>query len=153
MQPVKKRTRQNAQLARRAIADFVDLNVPRFNGWLNQVANGIPQVDKDGAVQTTDSGVPMWLVKPDPLAAMKLVADVCEYHLPKLVRQDVSVTGTVAHLDANNITAEDLAKLPLADLKRMALEHFQYATQRDVIDVEATPVEPLPSWLKPDENA
>ena len=99
----------------------------------------------------------IYLVKPDPLAAIKVVADITEYHLPKLSRQDVAVSGVVAHLDGTEFTQDDLAKLPLADLKRMALEHFQYATQRsDAIDVEATTVEAvevLPSWLDTSSSA
>jgi hypothetical protein len=143
-----KRNRGSVREARRAVADFVDSNLPRFNGWLSQVANGIPQVDKNGVVQTTDSGVPIYLVKPDPLAAIKVVADVCEYHLPKLSRQDVdvAVTGVVAHIDGSEWTQEELTKLPLSDLKRLALEHM---SRGDTIDVEATVVEPLPSWLDP----
>ena len=87
---------------------------------------------------------------------MKALSDIMEYHLPKLSRQDVQLTGVVAHLDGSEWTAEELQKLPLSELKRMALQH---TTKRgDTIDVEATPVEatpvePLPDWLKPDENA
>ena len=129
---------------------FVEKNVPRFTGWLEKVANGIPKVDKEGVVLRDNAGSVIYLIKPDPLGALKIVGDLTEYHLPKLVRQDVSVTGTVAHLDATDFTAEDLQKLPLADLKRMALEHFQHATQRaDAIDVEVVEVEVLPSWLDP----
>ena len=143
-----KRNRGSVREARRAVADFVDSNLPRFNGWLSQVANGIPQVDKNGVVQTTESGVPIYLVKPDPLAAIKVVADVCEYHLPKLARTDVAVTGVVAHLDGGEWTQEELAKLPLSELKRMALEHM---IRGDTIDV--TPTEVLPDWLDPAGNA
>jgi hypothetical protein len=145
---------QNTVHARRSIAMFVEKNVPRFTGWLDKVANGIPKVDTEGNVLRDNAGSIIYLIKPDPLGALKIVGDLTEYHLPKLVRQDVSVTGTVAHLDATDITAADLAQLPLADLKRMALEHFQYAVKRgDAIDVEAEVVEPLPSWLDPSQSA
>lgn len=150
MQMVKKRVRQNATLARRAIADFIDANIPRFNGWLNQVANGIPQVDKDGKPQFTDTGLPVYLVKPDPLSAMKLVGDLAEYHLPKLSRQDVQLTGVIANLDGNELSPENLQKLSIDDLKRMAVEMMQRRNDTDVIDVVPTVVdEPLPSWLDP----
>ena len=143
---------QNVVNARRAIADFVESNIPRFNDWLDQIANGIPAKTKVGQKVFDSNGCPIWLVKPDPLAALKIVAEVTEYHLPKLSRQDVQLTGAIAHLDGNELSPEALQKLSIDDLKRMAVEMM---AQRplDVIDVVPTVVdEPLPSWLDPIGN-
>ena len=146
---------QNVINARRAIADFVESNLPRFNGWLDQIANGIPAKTKAGQKVFDSNGCPVWLVKPDPLAALKIVAEVTEYHLPKLSRQDVQLTGVIANLDVEGLTAADLAQMSLSDLKRLALDRFSQAAQRGdaidlgAIDVEAEVVESLPSWLDP----
>ena len=51
-----RRSRQDARLARTAIAEFVDSNIPRFNGWLQQVAEGIPQYDGNGEVVKASNG-------------------------------------------------------------------------------------------------
>lgn len=50
--------------AREAIAAFVDGNVDRLNGWLDQIA------------------------AKDPKAAFDCFMDVVEYHIPKLARQE-----------------------------------------------------------------
>jgi len=136
---------KNVVNARRAIADFVESNLPRFNNWLDQIADGIPAKTKAGQKVFDSNGCVVYLVKPDPLAALKVVADITEYHLPKLSRQDVSVSGVIANLDVDSLTAYDLTQMSLADLKQLALQRFQQAAQHgDVIDVEA---EVLPSWL------
>ena len=100
----KRHTLSNTKWARRAIAEFVESNIPRFNGWLEQVAGGIPQVDQHGVVQLDPRGVPIWLVKPDPLAALKAVVEVAEYHLPKLSRSEATVVAQV-----ENVRVEDLS--------------------------------------------
>lgn len=50
--------------AREAIAAFVELNVPRMQGWLDAIA-----VD-------------------DPKGAIDRVMAICEYHIPKLARTE-----------------------------------------------------------------
>lgn len=50
--------------AREAIAAFVEGNVDRLNGWLDQIA------------------------EKDPKAAFDCFMDVVEYHIPKLARQE-----------------------------------------------------------------
>ena len=52
--------------ARRAIADFVEGNVGRLNGWLDDIA------------------------KDNPLAAFDRFMSVVEYHIPKLQRQEIT---------------------------------------------------------------
>lgn len=58
--------------AREAIGRFVDGNTERMQDWLDQIA------ETDG-----------------PLAAFKCLADVIEYHVPKLSRVDTTVEGNV----------------------------------------------------------
>ena len=52
--------------AREAIAAFVEGNVERLNGWLDKIAEESPE------------------------KAFRCVMDVCEYHIPKLARQEIS---------------------------------------------------------------
>jgi hypothetical protein len=149
-------TARTTRESRAAIAKFVDSSIPHFVDWLEQVARGIPKTNRAGEFVRDSDGAVVWVNKPDPATAMKLVSEVCEYHLPKLSRQDVQMTGVVANLDVDSLTAHDLAQMSLSDLKRLALEQFQHAAQRgDTIDVEAEKVvqtdvvvEPLPSWLE-----
>lgn len=139
-----RRTRNSPTVARRAIADFVDANVPRFSGWLEQVAGGIPQYDKDGNVMLSPAGQPLWLVKPDPATAMKLVADICEYHLPKLSRAEVNATVETSHLSIEQMTSPQLQQLILEQLGLGDL----LPDEANIIDVEPVVV---PDWLKPIE--
>lgn len=60
--------------AREAIAHFVELSTPRMLGWLDQVAEGLPEHD----------------IKPNPAKAMELVAHITEYHIPKLARTELA---------------------------------------------------------------
>lgn len=54
-------------LAREAIAQFVDANAPRLQGWLDDIAAD---------------------PKHGPVAAFKCVQDLLEYHIPKLQRTE-----------------------------------------------------------------
>ncbi len=56
--------------AREAIAAFVEGNVDRLNGWLDQIA------------------------EKDPKAAFDCFMDVVEYHIPKLARTEVQPLGS-----------------------------------------------------------
>jgi hypothetical protein len=62
------------QDARQAIALFVDQSAPKLLDWLDQVANGMPDHD----------------IKPNPAKAIELVQNLCEYHIPKLARTELS---------------------------------------------------------------
>lgn len=66
-------------LARAAIAQFVDGNVERMQGWLDRIA------EEEG-----------------PLAAFQCVERVLEYHVPKLQRSEITadVTHKVSLLDS-----------------------------------------------------
>ena len=62
------------QDARQAIAAFVEGNAHRLTGWLDQVANGVPEAD----------------IKPNPEKAFQMFQSVVEYHVPKLARTEVT---------------------------------------------------------------
>lgn len=72
-QPVNKRGRPKGSPnkatanAREAIAALVDANAGRMQSWLDQIA--------------TDEG---------PMAAWRCMADVIEYHIPKLARTELT---------------------------------------------------------------
>ena len=72
--------------ARAAIAAFVDANAHRLVGWLDKVADGIPDTkDPDNPDKCK------WLVRPDPSKAFELYQSVVEYHIPKLARTESTV--------------------------------------------------------------
>lgn len=58
---------KSTQTAREAIAMFVEKNVPRLEGWLDEIAAD---------------------PKHGPMAAFKCVQDLIEYHIPKLQRTE-----------------------------------------------------------------
>ena len=62
------------QDARAAIASFVEGNAHRLTGWLDQVANGVPEAD----------------IKPNPEKAFAMFQSVVEYHIPKLARTELT---------------------------------------------------------------
>lgn len=134
------RAKGSPKLARKAIAEFIESNIPRFSGWLEQIAGGIPVYDQHGVPLLDSKGSIVWLVKPDPATAMKLVADVCEYHLPRLSRATVEATVQVDHVDIHNLSA-----LPLEQLKAMAIERM--GPIMDIVDVELVEPAALPAWL------
>ena len=103
--------------ARRAISQFVESNIPRLNGWLDQVANGVPAKTRDGKPIYDSYGAPVWLIKPDPLAALKVVGDLTEYHLPKLSRQEVTAAISLEG-------PKDVGEMSTDDLKRLVLRHL-----------------------------
>lgn len=63
-------TNRSTAAAREAIARFVDCNADRLQEWLDQIAR------QDG-----------------PKAAFQCVADILEYHVPKLARTEMSGPG------------------------------------------------------------
>ena len=68
--------------ARRAIADFVESNAPRMNDWLERVAEGIPKRDADGRKLIDTQGSVVYVVKPDPATAVKLVVSYASTTCP-----------------------------------------------------------------------
>lgn len=139
--PVGTRNR-NVVNARRAIADFVESNAPRLNGWLERVADGIPKRDADGKKIVDNQGSVVYVVKPDPATALKLVGDLCEYHLPKLSRSDVAMVAKIEHsTDVSQMNARELEARLLVALG---------LNEGNIVDVEHVMVEAVPDaeWLK-----
>lgn len=74
--------------ARAAIAEFVEGNAYRLQTWLDEIANGKPEIDEAG-----DPIPGKWAVKPDPVRAFELFQSVIEYHVPKLARSELVGDG------------------------------------------------------------
>lgn len=80
--------------ARRAIADFVDNNADRLQGWLDEIANGIPATAADGnLIRDAQTGAVVFRVAPNPEKAFNLFQSVIEYHVPKLQRVEQTGAG------------------------------------------------------------
>lgn len=124
--------------ARRAIAEFVEGNLPKFQGWLEQVAEGTPYRDNQGRLIRNEAGAILYQVKPDPATAIKLVADICEYHLPKLSRAEVSSVNVSANL--GTLTLEQLR-----EMRANLLEQRGDPMEARTIDI--TPTQEIPEWI------
>lgn len=72
---------KSTELAREAIARFVDDNSQKLQGWLDEIA------------------------KDSPKDAFNCVKDLMEYHLPKLARTDVQ------SLDKNGKPSDNISKI------------------------------------------
>lgn len=83
--PVSRKGKPNKATAdaRKAIAEFVDGNAHRLQDWLDRIADGVQNEDGE------------WVLPPDPLRAFQSFQSVIEYHIPKLARTDMSVSGEV----------------------------------------------------------
>lgn len=69
--------------AREAIGRFVDSNAHRLQKWLDDIAEGLPELDKAG------EPVPgKFLKEPNPRMAFDMFQSVVEYHVPKLARTE-----------------------------------------------------------------
>lgn len=102
--------------AREAIAQFVDGNAHRLEGWLDQVANGTLLLNSDGTKVYDSEGNVVYLIRPNPEKAFTLFQTVVEYHVPKLARSEIS--GPAG--GAVQITSIDLKGLNDSDLAQMA---------------------------------
>ena len=100
--------------SREAIAAFIDGNLGHLNTWLMQVASGIPKCNARGEHLRDGEGSVVWVNKPDPQAAIKAIAEIAEYHMPKLSRQEVS--ATVEHVDPTKMSKAQLERAILASL-------------------------------------
>lgn len=124
--------------SRAAIALFVEQNLPRLDNWLQQLANGLPKVDANGEVIRDKQGSVVYVVKPDVGASIKAVSDICEYHLPKLMRSDVAVVAQVENihtLEVSQLTSQQLQE-------RVAM--FLGMTEPNTIEGESVEI---PEWL------
>ena len=132
--------------SRKAIALFVDQNLPRLDNWLQQVANGLPKVNAEGEPIRDNQGSVVYVVKPDPVAAIKCVTDIAEYHLPKLSRTEQSAVVRIeeGHLDVGAMTTEDLKRFVL---RQAGVDSIDALTID--LNAEPVPVEAVPDWLEP----
>lgn len=141
VEQVKTRSRaasRTTKQSRQAIAMFVEQNLPRLDCWMQQVANGIPKVNADCEPLRDMDGSIIYVIKPDPATAIKLVADICEYHLPKLSRSEQS---SVVRVEQGEL---DVTSMSTEDLKRYVLRQAGV----DSLDVLTLNAEPLPEWLE-----
>jgi len=98
--------------AREAIAAFVEGNVDRLNGWLDQIANGKKEDDGD-----------KWLYKPDPKGAYECFMNVVEYHIPKLAR-----------VETKNENKTDLSLSGSIDVSATVLQHLSPEQLQVILD-------------------
>lgn len=87
---------KSTQIVRDAIANVLESNAENFSRWLGAVAEGEkePKV-KDGKPVLGEDGQPLmkWLHKPDPGFAVQLAMGMAEYHIPKLARTEMKMSG------------------------------------------------------------
>lgn len=81
---------KSTAMAREAIAKFVDGNAHKMEKWLEQVAEGVPSMDKDGNFRYDSKGNIIWGVPPNPEKAFGMLQSVMEYHVPKLARTEIA---------------------------------------------------------------
>lgn len=131
--------RESTRNTRDSLAKFVGKNIHNFGRWLGQVADGIPHTDSNGEPIRDANGALVWIVKPDPATAIKLVADVCEYHLPKLSRAEVSSVNVSANLGT----------LTVDQLRAMRAELLEgRSVNPAAAEIDVTPLQETPAWLK-----
>lgn len=88
--------RSNRHLAAKLVQSFVEQSLPMFPKWIQQVAEGIPQYDGAGNRATNADGSPIYVVKPDPATAIKVVSGLVDFATPRLSRSEIS--ASVEHL-------------------------------------------------------
>lgn len=124
--------------ARAAISTFVEGNLPKLQGWLSQVAAGLVKVDSNGEPVLDAQDSVVFVIKPDPAQAIKLVADICEYHLPKLSRAEVSSVNVSANL--GTLTVEQLRVMRAELLEGRSVDSA-------TAEIDITPVQEIPAWI------
>jgi len=107
--------------ARKALDCFVNDSVGYLTHWLGQVANGIPQLDREGQPIRDLGGNITWIVKPDPGQAVKLITDAAEFVVPKLSRAEIATTLSVDDKSVQEMSTNELKRLVLQHLGRDAL--------------------------------
>ena len=132
---VRHRMSNRVRKARIAITRLADQGAPQMLGWLQDAANGIPKRNLKGEPLRDSNGSIMWLVKPDPLGAFKAMADVMDYHLPRLSRQDVDLQAKIEK-------EFDPSRMSSAELQNLVLQQLGILSTGE--PVEPIDVEPLP---------
>lgn len=116
--------------ARAAIATFVNETAPHMREWLAQAAYGIPKVDANGEVIRDTQGSVVWVNRPDPLGAIKAVANVLEFHLPRINRSELDIV--------------DRSVLPLEQMSTDELRHRLMVQMGIEIGEDATLIDQKP---------
>ena len=136
--------------ARRFIGEFVTEHSEHLGEWVTRVAHGIPKVDSNGKIIRDADDAIVWVVRPAPGDAVKLVSDLAEFVLPKLSRSDVQMAARVEQsvFDPNAMSNEQLAAQVFE-----ALGIQPFGQQQEPVDVEFEEVERVPEWLKTPPNS
>lgn len=141
-----RKTDLSIKTAREAVALFVQSNIPRLNGWLEQVACGLPKVDRNGDPLRDDKGSVIFVVKPDPMGAIKCVESIADFYLPRLSRQESHVIAQVENA-ASIPMVERVSRMSTAEIKALLAQSVEDVPHRTIEQIEQ---EPLPDWLKSD---
>jgi hypothetical protein len=129
----------NARL-RSSLQSLVDGEVANIRTWLHLAAQRIPKVNADGEVLRDNQGSVVWVNKPDPLGAIKTIAELAEFVVPKLSRTEATVAAKIEHgVDISSMNARELEARLLTALG---------LNEGNVVDVEHVMVEPVPEWMK-----
>jgi hypothetical protein len=115
---------------RNALQNLVDGQLGNIDSWLNQVANGTPKVNQDGEPIRDNQGSLVFVVRPDPASAVKIISDLAEYVVPKLSRSDVAVVAKVE-------TVNDLNSMSTLELQHRLLVALGIGAE--VVEVEKVP--------------
>jgi hypothetical protein len=129
--------------SRKAIADFINGNIPHLNHWLMQVARGIPATDREGNIirdKITDET--RWTVKPAPEKSIAAISDLLEYHLPRNQRTEVIQSGSATF----DIGAMSPQAMMLANMNPEQIASFLRGETAKLIEGET--LEPLPEFLQ-----
>lgn len=86
---------KSTNLAREAIARFIDDNSERLQGWLDEIASK------------------------DPQAAFNCVRDLLEYHLPKIARTEIANPDGENFRIQTDVTKAILAEIPAETLEKL----------------------------------
>lgn len=93
---------------RNALQNLVDGQLENIDAWLHQVADGTPKVDQDGKPIRDKQGSLIFVVRPDPASAVKIISDLAEYVVPKLSRSDVALVAQVENVSLDHMSTEQL---------------------------------------------
>ena len=139
-----KRATVTTARVRSSLQNLVDGQLENIGKWMKQTAEGVPKVDANGNVIRDNQGSVVFVNRPDPAAAVKLVSELAEYVVPKLSRADVAVAARVEHdFDPKTASTEQLQQRLLESLGLI-----QPADEGAIIDVTPEPVPVTPDWLK-----
>lgn len=75
---------------REAFKRLIELNIPKFEGWLTAIAEGETAKIKDANGKVIKEVI---IRKADPAKAMELMHNLAEYNIPKLARTELTGQG------------------------------------------------------------